>query len=163
MKSLNTVESSGIITVDLLDFAPAEECVFLDITDYLYQGLILKEKEFKQAVADTNWNEYADKSVAIGCSADVIIPLWAYMTLACQLESVATRFDICSKNELILQIWNDNIASEQFEHLADKKVVIRARPEIDPALYSLISKKLKPIVKTLMYGEAGLPKVIWKN
>lgn len=150
--------------MDLIDYQPEQNSVFLDIKDYLYQGMIIREKEFKAAVAETDWEVYRDRPVAISCTEeDTIIPTWVYMSLASQLEGVASYIDYCQPAKLDLSIWNSNIATTDFDHLKDKKVVVRARADMHPSLYLTITEKLKPIVKTLMYGEAGLPKVIWKN
>lgn len=161
---VNKVEASGIQTVDLIDFEPTQKSLFIDIKDYLYQGMIIREKEFKAALAETNWEQYRNRPVAIGCTEeDSIIPTWVYMSLSSQLNGIATHIDYCQPEELDLKIWNSNIERADFDHLKDKKVVARARADMHPSLYFLITQKLKPIVKTLMYGEAGLPKVIWKN
>jgi hypothetical protein len=161
--SINTVEASGILTIDLLDFKPDTESAFLDLKDFLYQGLIIKEKEFKEAIANTDWQTYLDKPVAIGCSQDTIIPPWVYMFISGYLQGIASTIDHGSAEQLDLKRWQANIARQDFGHYEHKKVVIRAHPAIDPLLYITATQKLKPIVKTLMYGEAGLPKVIWKN
>ncbi|UZR96848.1 DUF2480 family protein [Chondrinema litorale] len=160
---VNKVEQSGIITIDLIDFAPKEKSVFLDIKEFLYQGLIVKEKEFKEQVSNTDWNKYKDKVVAVGCSENVIIPTWVFMMLASRLEEIDCRYDFNSTEALDIMLWKENIEQANFDDLAGKKVVIRARTGIAPILYMKITEKLKPIVKTLMYGEAGMPKVIYKN
>lgn len=161
---VNKVDASGILTIDLIDYEPKQKSLFIDIKDYLYQGMIIKEKEFKAALTETDWEQYSNRPVAISCTEeDSIIPTWVYMSLASQLDSIASSICYCKPEELDLKIWNSNIEKADFDHLANKKVVVRARVDMHPSLYFSITQKLKPIVKTLMYGEAGLPKVIYKN
>jgi hypothetical protein len=160
--TINKVTSSGILTIDLLDFAPKEKSVFLNIKDFLYEGLIVKEKEFKKSLSEVDWSTYRDKTVAIGCSTDAIIPPWVYMYIGSHLQGVATEFNYCSPQQLDLDRWKINIASADLSQYKNEKVVVRAHSSLDPSLYLYSAKRLKPIVKTLMYGEAGLPKVVWK-
>lgn len=160
---INKVKASGILTVDLNDFRPKEKSVFFDIKEHLYMGLMLKEKDFKESLAMIDWESFRNKPVAIGCSVDAIIPLWAYMVLADKLDGVTTRVAYTSPDALDLQLWKENIEHADFSYLQDKKVVVKADQQIAPALYLAVTSKLKPMVKSLMYGEAGLPKVICKR
>jgi len=160
---VNKVELTGILTVDLMDYAPTEEVLFFDIAKYLYMELILKEKEFKEALAKIDWNLYEGKLVAIGCSTDAIVPTWAYMTIANHLEGIAKDMDYLPVDALKLQVWKANIEQADFSSLIGKKVVIRANAQIDPSLYITVTAKTKTLVKSLMFGEAGMPKVIYKK
>lgn len=160
---INKVLSSGIITVDLIDYAPKEKSIFLDLKGFLYQGLIIKEKEFKETLAYFNWEKFRNKAVAIGCSEDTIIPPWVYMMISTKLAEVNCRFEFCNTNELDLRLWKENIEAADFSELKNKKVVVRSRTGMNPSLFISMTEKLNPIVQSLMYGEAGLPKVIWKS
>ncbi len=160
---VNKVEKSGIVTVDLMDFAPKQEVMFFDIKNHLYMEMIIKEVEFRKSIESVDWDSFRNKLVAIGCSIDAIIPTWVYMLIADKLHGIAHFADYSSENELKLQIWKRNIINADFSHLIDQKVVVRASSTHDPSLYMLVTDKLKPIVKTLMYGEAGMPKVIYKR
>lgn len=162
-KLVNKVERSGIITVDILDLKPTEKAVFLDLKQFLFMEMIVKEKEFKEALEQFSWEQFRDKPVAIGCSVDTIIPSWAYMMLVKYLEGVTSALDYCSIEDLEIQLWKTNILKENFSHLKNEKVVVRARADIAPSLYIIMTEKLKPLVGTLLYGEAGMPKVIHKN
>lgn len=159
---INKVEKSGIITVDLIDFAPKQKVVFFDIKNHLYMEMIIKEMEFRKSIESVDWDSFRNKIVAIGCSVDAIIPTWVYMLIADKLHGIAQFVDYSSENELKLQIWKRNIINANFSNLINQKVVVRASSTHDPSLYVLITDKLRPIVKTLMYGEAGMPKVIYK-
>lgn len=160
---LNKIETNGIITVDLLDYEPETKSLFFDIKEGLFMGLMLKEKEFRDFLAGFDWEIYRNKPVAIGCTADAIIPLWAYMSIAEKLSDMASQMDYTTAEILDLQLWKQRIEMADFSHLAGHKVVVRQSQKIAPSLYVAITNKLKPLVKTLMYGEAGLPKVIYKK
>jgi len=126
-------------------------------------GMILKEKEFKESLSNVNWSFYENKAVAVGCTTDAIIPVWAYMTIANYLYEFAVEIDYTTVSLLRLQLWKRNITKSVFSGFSDEKVVIRANSTIDPSLYVLATQHLKPFVKTLMFGEAGMPKVIYKK
>ncbi|QBQ40777.1 DUF2480 family protein [Sphingobacterium psychroaquaticum] len=160
---INKVEASGIITVDLLDYEPKEKSFFLDIKPFLFMEMIVKEKEFKAALETYDWLSLKGRSVAVGCSVDTIIPTWAYMLLVNNLMGIATHIDFCSAAALDRLLWRDAVLATDFSYLTGEKVVVRARPNLDPSLYMAAAEKLKPVVKTLLYGEAGMPKVIAKN
>lgn len=163
MAQLNKIAENGIVTVDLTDFEPETKSLFFDIKEGLYMGLVLKEAEFRTFLAETDWEAYRNKPVAIGCTANAIIPTWAYMAVAEKLSDVAEQIDYTSSELLNLRLWKERIETTNFNHLVAKKVVVRQSQKVPPLLYVVITDKLKPLVKTLMYGEAGLPKVIYKN
>ena len=85
---VNKVESSGIITLDLSDYAPKKNIEELDLRQFLFQGLVLKEKQFRADIKDYNFDKYKNKTVAIFCSSEVIIPMWAYMLITVELDSI---------------------------------------------------------------------------
>lgn len=123
----------------------------------------MKEKEFKEALAAYDWQALAGCSVAVGCTEDTIIPPWVYMLIASALTGIATEIAYITVSELDQRRWQQALMSADFQHLAGEKVVVRVRPRLDPALYMLITQRLKPLVKTLLFGEAGMPKVIAKQ
>src|ERR1043166_8853938 len=104
---INKVEQSGLITIDLESFYPEGERVLLDIKDHLFQGLILREKDFREFIKNEDWSKYKDKYVALVCSADAIIPTWAYMLLATQLEPVAKKVVFGDLETLETILYND--------------------------------------------------------
>lgn len=160
---VNKVHASGIITLDLMDYRPKEDIFFLDIKEFLFMGLIIKEKEFKEALAAYDWEDLRDKVVAIGCSEDTIVPTWVYFMLAERLHGIAERIDFREVKEVENLLWRDVIMQSDFTHFEGKKVVVKANPTINPDLFMLAVDKLMPVVATLMYGEAGMPKVIYKK
>lgn len=160
---INKVEASGIVAIDLIDYKPTIEVVEFDIKDYLYMGLIVKEKEFKEAISLIDFSHFDGKAVAIICSADAIIPPWVYMFLADKFHSNALIIDFKDKKTLEFNLWKTNLAQADLSAYTNKKTVVRARPDTPPALYLIVTQRLKPLVKALMYGEVGMPKVILKN
>lgn len=161
-KLVNKVEATGIIAFDLLDFKPVIEIEGIDIKDLLYMEMVVKEKEFRAAIALIDLTSFRNKAVAVYCSVDAIIPAWVYMVLADLLHGNAIHFDFKDPQSLQLDLWKTNVLNADLLSLRNKKVVVRARHEIPPALYMLATDRLKPLVKTLMYGEVGMPKVIFK-
>lgn len=159
---VNKVEASGIIAFDLVDYRPTIEIVGFDIKQLLFMEMIIKEKEFRTALAAIDFAVYANKAVAIYCSVDTIIPSWVYMVIASKLHNCAVHFDFKEEAALELDLWRSNVEAVDVTPFQDEKVVVRARPQIPPSLYLLATDRLKPVVKTLMYGEIGMPKVIAK-
>src|SRR5436189_6450222 len=98
---INRVDASGLISLNLEDFYPKETIKIFDLKDYLFRGLIIKEKEFREALKNTNWNEFENSNVAVTCSTDAIIPVWAYMLVATYLRPVAKNIVLGDKENLI--------------------------------------------------------------
>ncbi len=162
----NRVKKSGIITLDLQQYIPdMTDVMQLDIAVHLFQGLILREKDFRAALKETDWSQYDDKIVLVYCSADAIIPDWAYMLLASYLSPVCSDMfygnsSHYQKSQVLFAI--QNIKSEEY---SDQRVIIKGcgSETIDAAAYFEISKKLLPAVRTLMYGEPCSTVPIYKR
>src|SRR6476661_1982268 len=97
---VNKVAGSGLITLNLEGFLPKEETAVFDLKGHLFMGLILKEKDFREALKNLDWSVYQNKNVAVFCSVDAIIPVWAFMLIGVYLEPIAKRFYFCKENEL---------------------------------------------------------------
>ncbi len=155
MEIVNKVAESGLVTIDLESFLPKEEVVVFDMKDHLFMGLILKEKDFRAALPAIDWAQYENKIVALTCSADAIIPVWAYMLVVTQLNPYTQHIVFGdadkAKENYILQ----NIAAVNVEDYADKRIVIKGCGEvkIPDAAYVAITNKIKPVAKSIMYGE----------
>lgn len=160
---VNKASASGIIAFDFLDYKPTTEIVELDIKDHLFMGMIVKEKEFKESISAVDYSVYQNKAVGIICSTDAIIPPWAYMLLMDKLSPYAVYVDLNSAETVLLDLWKRRLIYADLKHFKDQKVVVRASTSHDPTLYVLAAELLKPLVKSLMYGEIGLPKVIFKK
>lgn len=154
---VNKVAQSGIITIDLADFVPAvDDCVLIDIKPFLYEELILRETEFRDALKKIDWSQYQHKFVALTCTADAIVPLWAYMLLAQYLQSYAKHVifgDLATlKNEVLLNRLQAYLEQNDF---TDARAVIKGcgDKDISANIYVQITQLLLPKVKSLMYGE----------
>ncbi|CEJ71573.1 hypothetical protein BN1195_03922 [Chryseobacterium oranimense G311] len=159
---INKAEASGIIAFDLLRYKPSIEIVELDIKDHLFMGMIVKEKEFKESIAAVDFSVYNEKAVGIICSTDAVIPPWAYMMLMEKLSPYAVYADLNNAETILLELWKRRLIYADLKSYKNEKVVVRASADHDPSLYLLAAGLLKPLVKSLMYGEIGLPKVIFK-
>ncbi|KFF74842.1 hypothetical protein HX13_12670 [Chryseobacterium sp. P1-3] len=160
---MNKAEASGIIALDLLDYKPTTEIVELDIRDFLFMGMIVKEKEFKESIARVDFSVYNGKAVGITCSTDAIIPPWVYMFLMEKLSPYTVYVDLNNAETILLDLWKRRLIYADLKHYKNQKVVVRAHSDHHPALYLTAAELLTPMVKSLMYGEIGLPKVIFKQ
>jgi hypothetical protein len=152
---VNKVAESGLITLDLETFYPKDEIVLFDLKEYLFMGMILKEKDFRAALQQVDWQTYRDKLVAVFCSADAIIPLWAYMLVSTYLSGVARRTFSGTAEEMRKQLFIERIGNINGDEYADKRVVIKGCGDLEIGDYAYveITNKLVPVVKSLMYGE----------
>jgi hypothetical protein len=160
---VNKVQLSGIIGLDLQHYAPLESCVSLDIKEMLYQGLMLKEKEFRFALSQLDLTTFQGKAISIFCSTDAIVPQWAYMLLTQTLMPYSNSIQFGEPSLHYEALWIQNIKAQDYTHLTGKKVSIKNDIQVPENIYVAITKELIPIVSTLMYGEIGMPKVIYKK
>jgi len=152
---INKVAESGLITLDMEKWYPRGETAVFDMKDYLFMGMILKEKDFREALKKIDWETYRDKNVAVTCSADAIIPVWAYMLVATYLQPFAKEIVMGDEKELHKTIFLKNLSAIDIKEYTDKKVVIKGCGETPIAdyVYMEITKLLRPVVKSIMYGE----------
>jgi len=151
----NKVAESGIITIDLEVFFPKEPIVLFDLKDYLFMELILKEKEFRLALKNVDIEPYKNKIVATTCTADAIIPMWAYMLVASLLQPVAKEVELGNIEQVKNKLFINNINNLDITEYVDKRVIIKGCGEtpIPEEGYLTITKKLRPVAKSIMYGE----------
>lgn len=152
---INKVAESGIITINLEAFFPKDEIAIFDLKPWLFRELILKEKEFREAMKNADWEQYKDKVVGITNTADAIIPMWAYMLVASYLQPHAKEVIFGDEQLLTRSLMLKNIEQISAEEYIDKRIVIKGCGDIvlPEAAYVAITNKLKPVVKSLMYGE----------
>jgi Protein of unknown function (DUF2480) len=162
----NKISESGLVSIDLKDFYPEGERVIIDMKDHLFEGLILKEKDFRQYVKTEDWSKYKNKYVAITSTADAIIPTWAYMLLSSELQAYAKKV-VCGTPETLEAVLfhdtvNENLKPGQY---ADKRVMIKGcgDKEIPASAFVEATAMLKPFVKSIMYGEACSNVPIYKS
>jgi len=152
---VNKVSESALITINLEDYYPAEAVAVFDMKDYLFMGLILKEKDFREALKNLDLAVFTGKAVAVTCSADAVIPMWAYMLVASYLQPVAKEVVFGTQEELIKQLLLKNIEALPILEFTDKRVVIKGCGDlpIGEAAYLQATKLLRPVAKSIMYGE----------
>lgn len=162
---INRVANSGLITIDLAECYPQGERITYDLAQNLFQGLILKEQDFRQFVKENDWSIYTDCYVAVSCSSDAIIPTWAYMLLTSALSKAKLVFYGTEQemNKYILIEAVKNYLANQ--NLTDARVVVKGCADlpIGPEAYIQLQQQLQPNVKALMFGEACSTVPIYKK
>ena len=153
---INKVASSDLITLDLEDFFPSEQIVVFDLKNFLFKVLVLKEKDFREALKILDWNQYRNKSVAITCSADAIVPMWAFMLVGVSLTNVADYYRFGTEKELIVDLYFQALKRINVEHYRSKKLLVKGcgDKEVAASVYVEVARILLPVVKSMMYGEA---------
>jgi Protein of unknown function (DUF2480) len=152
---VNKVAESGILTLNLEDYYPKEPVQVFDMKDYLFMGLILKEKDFREALKELDLSVFEHKIVALTCSADAVIPMWAYMLAASALQPVAGDIIFGTEEEAVKSSLKKNISKIPVDEFADKRIVIKGCGElpVTESAYIEITKLLRPVAKSIMYGE----------
>lgn len=152
---VNKVAESGLVTLDLETYLPKETIEVFDLKGYLFMELILKEKDFREAMKNIDWSSYQDKYVAITCTADAVIPVWAYMLVAANLQPYAREIYLGTADEFQKKIFLERLRAIDATEFADKRVVVKGCGEtpIGEYAYLEITSKLRPVAKTIMYGE----------
>lgn len=155
-KIVNRVAASGLVTIDPAVWYPEGERVVYDLKDNLFQGLILREKEFRAFLKEHDFSRYSGKLVAVTCSADAIIPTWAYMLLSVSLEPYAKRVVCGSREVLETLLFREALDQVDMEQFRDQKIVIKGCGDIPvpPSAYMELAARLKRVAKSVMYGEA---------
>jgi len=152
---VNRVANSGLKTINLEQFLPTQKILALDVKDFLFHNLLLKEKEFRAKVKDFDWSTFENSVVAVHCSSDAIVQQWAYMLIVAHLSSAKDVF-FGTKNEVETHLLLENIRNFSVEDFHDEKVIVKGcgHVPIPDDAYLEISKILTPVVKSLMFGEA---------
>ncbi len=162
---VNKVSESALVTLNLEEYFPVEEMLSFDMKDYLFMGLILKEKDFREALKNLDVQPYLNKAVAVMCSADAVIPMWAYMLVASYLQPVAYDIIFGSIQDLKQHLLLKNISQLRVNDFADKRVVIKGCGDVPvgEAAYLEATKLLRPVAKSIMYGEPCSTVPIYKK
>lgn len=153
---INRVANSKLVTFNLEDFYPEGERVLFDIKDWLMEGLVLREKAFRDSVKNHDWSQYKNNYVALTCSTDAIVPAWAFMLLTVSLEPHVKKVVIGTLEDLETSNYQDIIATIDVDSFKNMPVIIKgcSNKPVPVNAYTMLIKKLKPVVKSLMYGEA---------
>ena len=152
---INKVAQSGLVTLDLEKFYPEDEIKVFDLKDYLFMELILKEKDYREALKNIDWSVYESKIVAICCSTDAIIPLWAYMLAVTYLEPIAKDIIFGKETEVLDILFLKNILKIDPGEFEGKRIVVKGcgDKKVPESAYIEITKILRPVVKSIMFGE----------
>lgn len=152
---INKVASSGLITLEMDSFLPENEITAIDIAAQLWQGLALKEKDFRAWVKEHDWNQYKGASVAVYCSADAIVPHWAYMLVSSQLSGVASQILFGNPVDAEIELVKQNIGQLDLVRFEGQRVIVKGcgKKDLPFSVYGHITARLTPVVKSLMFGE----------
>ena len=151
----NKVLSSGLIVFNLEEELPAYQLDFLDLAQYLENGFVLREKMFRETLKTTDWTTYKDKHIAIHCSADAIVPTWAYMLIATYLQPIAATVLMGTKESLETAVIQQLLAKIDWSIYQDAKVVVKgcSKRILPPFVYVEVTNHLRPIAQSIMFGE----------
>jgi len=153
---VNRVANSKLVVIDLEDYYPTGKRILFDIKDWLFEGFVLREKDFRSQVALHDWSQYQDAYVALTCSSDAIVPAWAFMLLTINLEPYAKKIIIGNSEQLETSIYQTIIENLDVAPFKDKPLIIKgcSKKPVPANAYILLSQKLKPLAQSIMYGEA---------
>ncbi|SEM39219.1 Protein of unknown function [bacterium A37T11] len=152
---INKVALSGLVTFDLADLAPIDELVIYDIKENLFHGLILREKDFREFVKEHDWSAYSGKNVSITCTADAIVPTWAYMLLANRLEPYAKMVVFGDEQSFETIYYDRKIAKLDLEPFRDQRLVVKGCgvTKIPESAFVALAARLSQVARSIMYGE----------
>jgi hypothetical protein len=162
---VNKVAQSGLVSLDPASFYPQGERVIYDIKDNLFHGLMLREKDFREFVKEHDWAQYTGKNVGITCTADAIVPTWAYMLLANKLAPYAKDVVFGDAATLETVLFEKALAGLDIEQYRDQRIVIKGcgDVEVPASAYVELTRRLTPVVKSLMFGEPCSTVPIYKK
>lgn len=162
---VNRVAQSKLITFDLEEYYPEGGRVLLDIKDWLHEGIILKEKEFRNYVSQHKWEQYTDVYVALTCSTDAIVPAWAFMLITSNLQPFARQVVLGDLQDLESALFQSVLESLDISVFKDKSVIIKgcSNKLIPPNAYMWATFKIQEVAKSVMYGEACSSVPIFKR
>jgi len=162
---INRVANSKLVTINLEDYYPKGKRVLFDIKDWLFEGFVLREKDFREQALNHDWSQYQDCYVALACTTDAIIPAWAFMLLSMHLQPYAKKIVIGDLNTLETSIYQDIIKDLDVSEFHDKPLIIKgcSKKPVPQNAYIMLANKLKPIAKSIMYGEACSSVPLFKN
>jgi len=162
---INKVAQSGLVSLDPASFYPPGERVIYDIKDNLFHGLILREKDFREFVKEHDWTQYQGKNVGITCTADAIVPTWAYMLVANRMAPYAREIVFGDNDTLETVLFEKALSGLDIEQYRNQRIVIKGcgDVEVPASAYVELTKKLSPVVKSLMFGEPCSTVPIYKK
>ena len=161
----NKVAESGLVNFDLSELSPKGKRIGIDLKDFLFMEMILKEKDFREKISELDTENYRDSFVFVYCSVDAIIPIWAYFLITSKLTGIAKKVMYGTKKDLEIILMHEALEHYNFSELNGKRVLVKgcSEEDIPENAYIELVEKLKPLVKSLMFGEACSNVPIFKN
>lgn len=152
---INRVANSPIVTIDLEEYYLPGERIDFDLKDYLFQGLVLREKDYREALKDIDWEDYRGKYVAVFCSADAIVPTWAFMLAMTYLDGVAEEVVMGNRDALEQYLFDKALRQIDPNEFKDRPVVVKGCSKVPVPLfaYGEIVRMMKGVARSIMYGE----------
>ncbi len=162
---VNKVANSGLVNIDLEDYYVKGVRKHIDLKDQLYMGLILKEKDFREWIKTNDWSAYTGSYVSVNCSEDAIVPVWAFMLVASALAPYAKKVVFGDAEQLETVLYKEVIDQLDTREFADQRLIIKGcgNLPVPRAAYVMLTAKLQPIAKSVMYGEACSTVPIYKK
>ncbi len=152
---VNKVKESGLIQMDLANYKPKQPIIGLDLAPQLWQGLIVREKDFRTWIKEHDWSDYSGKAVHIYCSADAIIPVWAYMLVSSKLSEAGAESMVGTEVELQKMLIRKAIESEDTNDFKDARIIVKGCSDIAAPEFamSVFVNHFQPVVRSIMFGE----------
>ncbi|WP_445957306.1 DUF2480 family protein [Yeosuana sp.] len=162
---INRVANSKLVTINLEDYYPEGKRVLFDIKDWLFEGLVLREKDFREQTNQFDWSQYKDMYVALTCSSDAIIPAWAFILISINLEPFTKKTVIGNLDLLETSIYQEVLENLDVSEFANKPIIIKgcSNKPVPLNAYVMLATKLKPVAQSIMYGEACSSVPLFKN
>ena len=153
---VNRVANSALQVFDLEDYYPEGKRAALDISGWLWEGFVLREKDFREALKNHDWQQYEGQYVALNCSTDAIVPAWAYMLVTVHLQPYAKKVVQGQPQDLDVLLYSDILNKLDYSSYEGKPVIIKgcSRKPVPEEAYTLATQKLMPVAKSIMFGEA---------
>lgn len=161
----NRVSQSGLITINLEKWYPKDEFIIFDLKPHLYKGMVVREKEFRESLKNHNWSQYQNKIVLVQCSTQTILPIWAKMLVAISLENLVSDIFFGDFDSFINLYYRSYIDQLNIDTYKDQRIIIKGCGEkyIPDDTFAYLAYKLKPHVKSILFGEACSNVPIYKN
>lgn len=162
---VNRVANSKLVVVNLEDYYPKGQRTVFDIKEWLFQELVLREKDFRAQVKEHDWSQYQDHYVALTCTSDAIVPAWAFMLLTMHLQPYAKTIVVGSLEQLETSIYQEVIRNLETDAFVDQPLIIKGctNKPVPANAYIMLSQKLKPLARSIMYGEACSSVPLYKS
>ena len=162
---VNRVAESDIETYNLEALWDDSPVAALNLAPFLFRGLMLREKDFRQAMKTYDWSQYTHQHVAVFCSTPAIIPTWAYMLVAVKLEGIAASVALGSTDDLLRDHFIRALEAEDWSRYADRIVVVKGcnSPIVPAVAYMIATQKLQAVARKLMYGEPCSSVPLWRK